>query len=186
MNKYIRFLRLAFFALCTGSILAGCAAAQVESTATTQVQPVGVTPIGKESPMDTPTPPTTTPFADVLSVRASGEPGAYTFSVEIRSPDLGCQQYADWWEVIDEKGRLLYRRILLHSHVDEQPFIRSGGPVPIREGSVVWVRAHMNTDGYGGAAFKGSVRHGFMQVDLSPDFAAKLEQSPPLPEDCAF
>ena len=136
--------------------------------------------------MDTPSPPPGTPFADVLSVTASGKPGAYTFSVEIRSPDLGCQQYADWWEVIDEKGHLLYRRILLHSHVDEQPFIRSGGPVPIREGSVVWVRAHMNTDGYGGAAFKGSVRHGFTQTVLSPDFAAKLEQSPPLPEDCAF
>ena len=136
--------------------------------------------------MVTPSSAPASPFADVLSVTTTGNPGAYTFSVEIRSPDLGCQQYADWWEVIDEHGRLLYRRILLHSHVDEQPFIRSGGLVPIREDSVVYVRAHMNTDGYGGAAFKGSVRYGFMQVDLSPDFAAKLEQSPPLPEDCAF
>ena len=126
------------------------------------------------------------PKADVLSVTASGEEGAYRFAVEIRSPDLGCEQYADWWEVVSEDGELLHRRILLHSHVTEQPFTRSGGPVPIDADTVVWVRAHMNVGGYGGTAFKGSVNAGFQQAELDPDFAAGLEETPPLPEDCAF
>ena len=82
------------------------------------------------------------PAADVIGVQVSGAPGAYQFNVTIKSPDTGCQQYADWWEVVSEDGRLLYRRVLLHSHVDEQPFTRSGGPVPIQADTVVWVRAH--------------------------------------------
>jgi len=124
--------------------------------------------------------------ADVLSVAASGEPGAYSLAVEIRSPDLGCQQYADWWEVVSEDGELLHRRILLHSHVNEQPFIRSSGPVSIQADTQVWVRAHMNTGGYGGMALKGSVQGGFQHAEPGPGFAASLEETPPLPEDCAF
>jgi len=186
MIKYSRYFLLAFYALLIGSILADCAVLQSDPTATAQIPPIVATPIVKESPMVTPTSPPTAPHADVLSVTSSGQPSAYTFAVEIRSPDLGCKQYADWWEVIDEDGHLLYRRILLHSHVDQQPFTRSGGPVPIQADSTVWVRAHMNTGGYAGAAFKGSVRDGFTQADLSPDFAANLELTPPLPEDCAF
>ena len=96
--------------------------------------------------------------ADVLAVQATGQPGAYEFSVSIRSPDKGCAQYADWWEVVSKDSKLLYRRVLLHSHVDEQPFTRSGGPVPIQPDTVVWVRAHMNNSGYGGIAFMGSDR----------------------------
>lgn len=124
--------------------------------------------------------------ADVLDVQASGEPNAYQFSVTIFSPDQGCQQYADWWEVLNTDGELLYRRILLHSHTDEQPFTRQGGPVPIAADTVVWVRAHMNTGGYGGTAFTGSVQDGFQQADPGADFAPNVEEQPPLPEGCAF
>jgi len=124
--------------------------------------------------------------ADVLAVTVSGEPGAYQFSVQISSPDLGCQQYADWWEVFDEDGGLVYRRILAHSHVDEQPFTRSGGPVPIEADTVVWVRAHINPGGYGGITLRGSVQAGFTPEELSPGFAADLAETPPLPDGCAF
>jgi len=126
------------------------------------------------------------PLADVLSVQVSGDAGAYMLSVEISSPDTGCEQYADWWEVIDEDGYLIYRRILAHSHVGEQPFTRSGGPVPIEAETVVWIRAHMNPGGYGSSVLQGSVQNGFFPAVLSPDFAADLEESPPLPESCAF
>ena len=125
-------------------------------------------------------------LADVLSVAVSGAENAYQFSVEIRSPDTGCEQYADWWEVITEDGKLVYRRILAHSHVNEQPFKRSGGPVTIQEDTVVIVRAHMHLDGYGGTAFQGSVGDGFEAIQLEPDFAADLAESEPLPSGCGF
>ena len=150
------------------------------------------------SPTARPTPPPTTApttapsatpsaaVADVRAVNVSGEPNTYRFSVEIASPDLGCEQYADWWEVLSVDGELLYRRILAHSHVDEQPFVRSGGPVPIAPDTVVWVRAHMHPGGYGGVAFKGSVESGFQAADYAPDFALDAAETPPLPEGCAF
>lgn len=126
------------------------------------------------------------PAADVREVRVSGASGAYQFTVTVASPDLGCRQYADWWEVVGEDGRLLYRRVLLHSHVDEQPFTRSGGPVPVKAKSVVWVRAHMKPDGYVGKALKGSVKTGFREAQPGPQFATELERKAPLPDDCDF
>ena len=127
-----------------------------------------------------------TDLANVVSVEVSGDAGAYQFSVEISSPDTGCDQYANWWEVFSEDGELLYRRILLHSHVSEQPFVRSGGPLALDPDTVVWVRAHMHPGGYGGVAFKGSVQAGFLEAELSPAFAADLEDALPLPDGCAF
>lgn len=127
-----------------------------------------------------------TNLADVLSVAASGAPGAYQLSVTVRSPDTGCQQYADWWEVLSEDGRLLYRRVLSHSHVEEQPFTRSGGPVPIGPDTVVWVRAHMHPSGYGGQALRGTVRQGFRPAQLAAGIGAQLAQQPPWPGGCDF
>ncbi len=125
-----------------------------------------------------------TGFADVSGVAVSGESGAYRFTVTIRSPDKGCAQYANWWEVVSEDGRLLYRRVLLHSHVDEQPFTRDGGPVPVEPDTVVWVRAHQHPSGYGGIAFRGSVRAGFRAATPPAGFAAGLSKTPPLPAAC--
>ncbi len=62
-------------------------------------------------------------FAEVSEVEATGQANNYTLAVTVSSPDTGCDSYADWWEVITPEGELLYRRVLLHSHVDEQPFI---------------------------------------------------------------
>ncbi len=124
--------------------------------------------------------------SDVLAVRVAGEPNAYQFSVEVASPDTGCDQYADWWEVVSEEGELIYRRTLLHSHIDEQPFTRSGGPVPIGPDAVVIVRAHMYPGGYGGRAMRGSVADGFEAWDAAADFAPELEKAAPQPPACAF
>ena len=125
-------------------------------------------------------------YADVLSVKVTGKPDAYQFAVEVASPDTGCEQFADWWEVLIEDGTLVYRRILLHSHVGEQPFVRSGGPVTVKADTVVIVRAHMHPDGYGGRALKGTVNAGFEEVELAEDFALDVEKQPPLPDGCAF
>ena len=124
--------------------------------------------------------------ADVLSVRPSGDENVYQFNVEISSPDTGCDQYADWWEILSEDGKLLYRRVLLHSHVNEQPFSRSGGPVPITADDVVYIRAHMNTTGYGGQILRGTVSNGFEVFEMEESFAADVETMDPLPDGCAF
>lgn len=124
--------------------------------------------------------------ADVNKVTVSGAAENYTFSVTLKSPDTGCDQYANWWEVISPDGDLIYRRILAHSHVNEQPFTRSGGPVGISDGQEVIIRAHMNNTGYGGRAMKGSVAIGFKPIVLDADFAIDLEKAEPLPSDCAF
>jgi len=124
--------------------------------------------------------------ANVTAVGVSGSPSAYQFTVTVSSPDKGCNQYADWWEVLTEDGKLIYRRMLLHSHVDEQPFTRSGGPVAIGPDTVAWVRAHMRPGGYGGKATKGTAKSGFKEAPLSADFARGLQKQPPLPTGCAF
>lgn len=49
--------------------------------------------------------------ADILSVKIMGSQNSYQFQVEVSSPDTGCDQYADWWEVLSEDGQLLYRRV---------------------------------------------------------------------------
>jgi len=97
-------------------ILVSCSSNDLDTTITTmdQVEETQVTQ--QES-------------ARVTKVTVSGEANNYNFSVTIASPDTGCDQYADWWEVFTEDGVLIYRRILAHSHVTEQPFTRSGGAV---------------------------------------------------------
>jgi|APSaa5957512622_1039677.scaffolds.fasta_scaffold149230_2 hypothetical protein len=127
-----------------------------------------------------------TPRADVVGVQVTGDSGRYTFAVTVASPDSGCGQYADWWEVIGAEGSLLYRRVLLHSHVTEQPFLRSGGPVPVAATDSVWVRAHMNETGYGGQAYAGSVADGWAPASPTPVFAEELEHATPLPQNCSF
>lgn len=125
--------------------------------------------------------------ADVSAVSVSGEAGAYTFSVTLRSPDTGCDQYADWWEVLGEDGSLLYRRILAHSHVDEQPFTRSGGPVDVQADTAVFVLGHMNVEGYGGEVYVGTPGGSFeLAADFDPSIAAAVEAADPQPDGCAF
>ena len=139
------------------------------------------------SPSSAETPAPTGGDVEVTSARATGSPGAYSFSVEVRSAETGCDAYADWWEVIDADGQTLhYRRILAHSHVDEQPFTRSGGPVAVGADDEVVVRAHFNPSGYGRVALKGSVSGGFAPVTLPEGFGASLGDAAPQPSGCAF
>jgi len=124
-------------------------------------------------------------FADVLKVVVLGNEGEYDFHVTVSSPDTGCEKYADFWEVVSKEGELIYRRILTHSHVNEQPFTRSGGPVPILSDQLVWVRAHINTAGYGGNAYLGAPTDGFIRTEMPEGFAAGLIVQGPKPT-CAF
>ncbi|CAM3299242.1 hypothetical protein ZORO111902_00825 [Zobellia roscoffensis] len=122
----------------------------------------------------------------VIKIEVSGNENGYTFNATIQSPDTGCDQYADWWEIIDLKGNLIYRRILAHSHVDEQPFSRSGSNIPLAANTQVYIRVHINSLGYASNVQKGSVENGFMAVQLDSEFAKELEKVEPLPTGCDF
>ena len=125
--------------------------------------------------------------ADVVGVTETGKPGAYVFSVSLLSHDTGCDHYADWWEVIDPSGVLIYRRILNHSHPDEQPFTRSGEAMDVSASQVLIVRGHMNETGYGGMAYSGTILSGFAEApDIGADFAAGVENEGEQPEDCWY
>lgn len=125
--------------------------------------------------------------ADVLAVEASGAEGAWTFAVTVQSPDVDCEQYAQWWEVVDPSGEVLhYRRVLAHSHASEQPFTRTGEPVPVAADQEVVVRAFMKPGGYGGQALRGTVAGGFQLAELPEGWGAALSSVEPLPESCAY
>ena len=146
-------------------------------------------PTVSSQPSAAPSPTSSQPdqsFAIVTDVATSeSQSGQYSFAVTVKSPDTGCEQYADWWEVLDESGTLLYRRILAHSHVAEQPFQRSGGPVTASADQVLIVRAHMNTDGYATQAMKGTIASGFQEIQLDSEFAATVATQDPQPNNCA-
>lgn len=124
--------------------------------------------------------------AFVLDIKVSGSNSNYNFSVTLSSPDLGCNQYADWWEILDSRGELLYRRVLSHSHVNEQPFTRSGGPVEIYKDDHIYIRGHMNNGGYGRQAMSGSIQGGFKKIVFLEDFKLNLAFQDPQPPKCAF
>jgi hypothetical protein len=137
------------------------------------------------------------PYANVTAVVASGSDGDYTFNVTVESADVDCSQFADWWEVLSEDGVLLYRRILEHSHTDENgtsdanapgnTFTRSGGPVPAAADDSVLVRAHMSVGGYDGQVMRGTAASGFAPAaDITANFAADVETADPLPTGCEF
>ena len=89
--------------------------------------------------------------------------------------------------MVTEDTTLVYRRILNHSHVDEQPFTRSGGPFGVGSDDILLVRAHLHPDGYGGVVMRGSIADGFsIDTELSADFAADLDTVEPLPDSCLY
>ncbi len=64
--------------------------------------------------------------ADVVDagiVRAAD--GTYRFDVTLAHADTGWEHYADAFEIVDAQGNVLAVRILVHPHVEEQPFTRS-------------------------------------------------------------
>ena len=125
-------------------------------------------------------------IADITEVTAQGNAGNYTFYVTVKSDETGCEQYADWWEVLSSDGQLIHRRILAHSHPTDQPFTRAGSPINIQDTDTVYVRAHMNKDGYSGDVFTGSVASGFLKATTVPDFSDEIAAQQPLPTGCAF
>jgi len=92
--------------------------------------------------------------ADVVDVRASkNASGTFSFHVTVQHADTGWDHYADKWEVVGPDGTILGTRVLMHPHVNEQPFTRSLSGVSIPAGvKAVTVRAHDKVHGWGGKA----------------------------------
>ena len=97
---------------------------------------------------------TSVSFSDeavVVAVEAVPEAGGtWRFTVTVRHDDESWDHYADKWQVLGPDGTVLGERVLLHPHVDEQPFTRSLGGVVIPAAvQKVEVRAHDTVDGWG-------------------------------------
>jgi hypothetical protein len=64
--------------------------------------------------------------ADVISATVEYSGGDfYRFSVTVQHDDEDWEHFAKAWEVLDSDGNMLGNRVLLHPHVNEQPFTRS-------------------------------------------------------------
>ena len=98
--------------------------------------------------------------ADALAVKAAQDQGnCWIFDVTVRHEDRGADHWADWWRVRTPEGQELGRRVLLHSHEDEQPFTRDERiciPVGV---TVVAVEAHDKVHGLGGATVTVDLRN---------------------------
>ena len=97
--------------------------------------------------------------ADVIFVKAIEQANnTWTFQVTVQHPDQGWEDYADGWDVVMPDGSVIkpdqamkFTRLLLHPHVNEQPFTRSQSGIVIPPGvTELRVRAHDIVNGYGG------------------------------------
>lgn len=98
--------------------------------------------------------------ADIVDVRAQqAADGTWRFDVTVRHDDTGWDHYADKWDVVGPDGAVLGERVLLHPHVNEQPFTRSlsGVSIPATV-SVVTIRAHDSVHEYGGEEISVTLR----------------------------
>jgi hypothetical protein len=89
----------------------------------------------------------------VLDVKATQSGETWRFDVTVAHADTGWEDYADGWGVYLPDGKELGYRVLVHPHVDEQPFTRSlsGVAIPPETSQVVVVAhdlIHGNGEGY--------------------------------------
>jgi len=86
----------------------------------------------------------------VVAAKASHTGTVWQFDVTLRHADTGWKNYANGWGIYTKDGRELGYRILMHPHVDEQPFTRSLGNVILPEGlKQVVIRPHDLLHGWG-------------------------------------
>ncbi|MCG6901502.1 MAG: hypothetical protein LJE68_02370 [Rhodobacter sp.] len=93
-------------------------------------------------------------FADppeIVEATAKHSGDSWTISVTLAHPDTGWDHYADGWEVLASDGTSLGVRVLVHPHVNEQPFTRSLGGIRVPEGATtLQIRARCLVDGWNG------------------------------------
>ena len=88
--------------------------------------------------------------AEIVAAQALAGPGGWTVSVTLRHGDTGWVDYADGWRIVDEEGRVIGTRDLLHPHVTEQPFTRSLRVEALPDGPL-FVESSTSVTGWSGA-----------------------------------
>lgn len=94
--------------------------------------------------------------ADIVGAKATrtGE-GVWRFDVTVSHADEGWEHYADRFDIVAPDGTVLGERILLHPHVNEQPFTRSLTGVQVPDDvAFVEIRGNDKVHGLGGKALK--------------------------------
>ncbi|MCP8687276.1 hypothetical protein [Marinobacterium sedimentorum] len=95
----------------------------------------------------------------------------WSVSVTLQHRDSGWDHYADHWRVVDEAGAVLGDRVLLHPHVDEQPFTRSLSGIRVPDGSSrLFIEAHDKVHGWSAKRLGvdlAEARDGRVQVSAS-------------------
>ena len=95
----------------------------------------------------------------VFKLKKAGDT-VFRFRVTVAHTDTGWDHYADAWEVVGPDGTVIGRRVLLHPHVDEQPFPRATDVDIPKSITRVSVRARDKVHGFGGREMQVDVPHG--------------------------
>lgn len=90
-------------------------------------------------------------MADVIDIDVRYNGGNnFLITTTLAHADTGWQHYANEWQVLDESGKIIGRRILHHPHVNEQPFSRSHAlDIPITVNAIT-IRGVDSVHGSGG------------------------------------
>jgi hypothetical protein len=73
----------------------------------------------------------------------------WSVSVTLKHNDTGWDHYADEWRIVDIDGQVFGNRVLLHPHMDEQPFTRSANGILVPDNmAVIFIEAHDKIDGW--------------------------------------
>ena len=102
----------------------------------------------------------------ILAANFHNSGGDWSVKVTLKHGDTGWDHYADNWRVVDDEGNVLGDRVLLHPHVDEQPFTRGLSDMKVPEGTItVYIEAHDKVHGWTPSRLK---------VDLSKASSGRL------------
>ncbi len=84
----------------------------------------------------------------MVELRSNNGGKSWVFHVTLKHNDTGWDHYADAWQVVDEDGKVLAKRVLYHPHEHEQPFTRSLSGVKLPENAIIYVEAHDKVHGW--------------------------------------
>lgn len=89
--------------------------------------------------------------ADVIAAEVEHAGGNfYRFKVTVQHDDESWEHFAKAWEVLDTDGNILGARILMHPHINEQPFTRSQTITIPENVNQVTIRAYDLVHEFGG------------------------------------